>query len=379
MNKVIYFDNAATSFPKPDCVYKELTNCVKKYLGNPGRSSHKLSVRASEEIYSVREEIASLLKVETPECIVFTYNATHALNLAIKSLVVPNCHVLTSDFEHNSVIRPLERLKETLGISYSNFSSEGNIIENITSKIKANTIGIICSIASNVTGDTLSLKLLSDYAKANNLFLIIDASQAIGHIEINLNETPCDALCGPGHKALFGIQGCGFVYFKDNIRKIGLVEGGSGTDSASPRMPSFLPEGYEAGTPGTPAIVTLGQGTRFVRNVGIKNICDKLFMLTARAEEILKSFPLVRVYKSGIGIISFNIGNLSSSFVSSELDKKGICARGGLHCAPSVHKKLGTLTRGAVRLSFSYLNDIREIDFLYSAIKDIYINGGFGN
>ena len=262
---MIYLDNAATSFPKPECVNRRLIRCLGSGLGNPGRSSHRLSVKAAEEIYSVREKIADLLGIDTPENIVFTLNATHALNLAIKSFVTENCHILTSDFEHNSVIRPLERLKETLGISYSCFNAEGDLRENLETEKRENTRGIICSIASNVTGDELPLKILSDFAKEKHLFLIIDASQAIGHIDINLKETPCDALCAPGHKALFGIQGCGFAYFKDRARKNGLMEGGSGSDSASPYMPSLLPEGYEAGTPPTHAIITLGEGVNYIQ------------------------------------------------------------------------------------------------------------------
>lgn len=371
MSKPIYFDNAATSFPKPNCVYNELNIFIKKYLGNPGRSGHRLSVIAAEKIYSVREKIAHLLCVDSPECIVFTLNATHALNLAIKSLVTKDCHVLISDFEHNSVIRPLERLKETLGISYSSFSNDGDINENIAKKIQSNTRGIICSLASNVTGDEIDLKIISDIAERRGLFLIIDASQAVGHIDINLGKTPCDALCAPGHKALFGIQGCGFAYFKDNVRKNGIIEGGTGSDSRNPYMPPLLPEGYEAGTSPTPAIVSLGSGIDFVNEVGIDTINKKLTFLTDRANEMLKEFSSVKLYKSGVGIISFNFGDSPSSYIASRLDENGICTRSGLHCAPSIHKKLGTLQQGVVRLSFSYLNNLYELDRFYKAMKSI--------
>lgn len=368
---MIYFDNAATSFPKPECVKRELIKCVETYCGNPGRSSHRLSVLAAEKIYSARDEISSLLGVDAPECIVFTQNATHALNLAIKGFVAKDCHVLISDFEHNSVIRPLEKLKSTLGVSYTEFACEGDLIQNIEACKKENTTGIICSIASNVTGDELSLKILSDYAKSNDLFLIIDASQAIGHVEINLKETPCDALCAPGHKSLFGIQGCGFAYFKDNIRRETLIEGGNGYESNNPLMPKILPEGYEAGTPPTPSIATLESGVRYIKSIGIEEIENKLSILTCRAREILEDFDQIKLYKSGIGIISFNLKDVPSSLVTTLLDKNGICARGGLHCAPSVHRKLGTLNQGAVRLSFSYLNDIKELDMLYRALVNI--------
>lgn len=368
---MIYFDNAATSFPKPPSVIKEINFCLKKYCGNPGRSSHRMSLAAGERIYETREKIADLLSVDHPEQVVFCYNATHAINLAIKTFVTHKCHILTSDFEHNSVIRPLEALKRKIGIDYSSFSCDGDIEENILKSIRPDTEGIICSIASNVTGDALPLPLLSRIARGQKLFLIIDASAAIGHFDINLNETPCDVLCAPGHKALFGIQGSGFAYFKDNKRRESYIEGGSGSDSLNPEMPYLLPEGYEAGTLATPAIVSLGKGIDFVRDIGIDNIQKKLNMLTESMVERLSMIKNIKLYKSGCGIISFNIANLSSSKVAKLLDDQGICVRGGLHCAPSIHKKIGTLDQGAVRISFSYLNNLGEIDRVYKVIRGI--------
>lgn len=368
---MIYFDNAATSFPKPVSVIKEINFCLKKYCGNPGRSSHSMSLKASEAIYSAREEIAELLSVKSPERVVFTYNATYALNLAIKTLVTHKCHILTSDFEHNSVIRPLEGLKESLGIEYSSFCSDGDVEENLRKAIRPDTEGIVCSIASNVTGSELSLKLLSKVAEEKGLFLIIDASQAAGHLDINLSETPCDVLCAPGHKALFGIQGCGFAYFKDKYRKNSFIEGGSGQDSASLKMPLLLPEAYEAGTLSTPAIASLGQGVKFVRDVGIDNIRAHLLWLTDEIRDRLEALKVIEVYKPGCGIISFNIRNLPSSYVAMKLDDYGICVRGGLHCAPTIHRKIGTIDRGAVRISLSYFNKLSEIDRAYKLLRQI--------
>ena len=368
---MIYFDNAATSFPKPPSVIKEVEFCLKKYCGNPGRSSHRLSLKASEEIYSVRERVADLISVDHPEQVVFTYNATHALNLAIKSFITHKCHILTSDFEHNSVIRPLERLKKDIGIEYSSFNSDGDIEANILNAIREDTEGIVCSIASNVCGDHIPLPILSKVAQNKKLFLIIDASAAIGHYEINLENTPCDVLCAPGHKALFGIQGSGFAYFKDNLRKEGLIEGGSGSDSRNLYMPYLLPEGYEAGTLSTPAIVSLGEGIRVIEHIGLNEINEKLLSLTRAMEDRLSSINEIKLYKSGCGLISFNIRNLSSSYVSKLLDDYGICVRGGLHCAPTIHRKMGTLETGAVRISFSYFNNLRQIDRVYRVISDI--------
>ncbi len=368
---MIYLDNAATTFPKPRCVIDELNLCVSNYCGNPGRSSHRLSLKSSEKIYLAREKIARMLGVDTPEHIVFTYNATYGLNLAIKTLVTPYCHVLTSDFEHNSVIRPLEALKRKQGISYSIFDTDKNLKASLQEKMRKSTKGIICSIASNVTGDALPVKVLSSFAKENGLFLIIDASQAVGHTKIDLNEAPCDALCAPGHKALFGIQGSGFVYFKDKYRRESFIEGGSGSESASVYMPSLLPDGYEAGTLSTPAIVSLGAGVDFVNNVGLHEIQSKLNALTDAAYDRLLTIEGIRIYKRGNGLISFNVDDIPSSVIASHLDGRGICVRGGLHCAPSIHKKLGTLEQGAVRVSFSFLNRLNDVDGLYNAVKAI--------
>ena len=369
--KTVYLDNAATTFIKPSCVIRDLNFCLKKYCGNPGRSSHKLSLMASEAIYSVREKVADLLHVNTPENVVFTYNATYALNIAIKSFVTEKCHIITSDFEHNSVIRPLESLKNRFDIEYSTIDTDCDLLTSLRQITRADTKGIICSIASNVIGETLPLRVLSDYAKDNSLFLIIDASQAIGHFDIDLSKTPCDALCAPGHKSLFGIQGSGFVWFKDNNRRETIIEGGSGSESANINMPLLLPEGYEAGTLSTPAIVSLGSGIDFISKIGIGAINERLNLLTSNLYDRLSSLENITVYKPGNGLVSFNISSMSSSLVASMLDKDGICVRGGLHCAPSVHTKLGTMNQGAVRASFSYLNQISDVDKLYSSLREI--------
>ena len=368
---MIYLDNAATTFPKPSCVLREIDFCLKKYCGNPGRSSHTMSLKASEAIYLARERVADMLGVNTSEQIVFTYNATYALNIAIKSLITKKCHILTSDFEHNSVIRPLEKLKEKLDIEYTCFNTDSDITTSLTESMRPDTKGIVCSIASNVTGDTIPLSVLSDFARKNSLFLIIDASQALGHTEIDLSKTPCDALCGPGHKGLFGIQGSGFVYFKDKKRGESFIEGGSGSESGSPLMPLLLPDGYEAGTLSTPAIVSLSAGIKFIEDIGLERVNERLSVLTDKTYERLVGIKGITVYKKGTGIISFNLGELASSSAATMLDSKGICVRGGLHCAPSIHKKLGTSDRGALRVSFSYLNKMSDPDRLYIAIKSI--------
>ena len=364
---MIYLDNAATSFPKPTCVVREVNRCIKHYCGNPGRSSHYLSFRAAEEVYNAREMIARHLGGVNGENIVFTPNATFALNLAIKTLIPDNCHVLCTDYEHNSVIRPLNKLCRERGIAYTTFSSKDNIVD----KIEANTKAIVASITSNVTGEEIDLLALSKIAREHGLILILDASQALGHRSINLIDSPCDALCAPGHKALFGIQGSGFVYLKDSRRKESFLDGGSGFDSKNPDMPILLPEAYEAGTLSTPAIVSLGEGVRFVDDIGVDHIASYLNYLTGKLQDMLSTIDGMRIYGNGSGILSFNYKHISSTKFASLLNDKGICARGGLHCAPLAHEKYGTINQGMVRVSISYLNKEKDILRLFTAIKEI--------
>ncbi len=368
---MIYLDNAATTYPKPRKVISEVNRCLKKYCGNPGRSSHDLSYKAAEKIYSVREKIAEHLNIESPESVVFTYNATYALNLAIKSFVEENCHVLTTDFEHNSVIRPLEKLAKKNNIEYSSFSSNGDIEANIINQLRPNTKGLVCSLASNVIGIKIDLEVLSRVAKKHGLFLIIDASQAIGHYKIDLKNNPCDVLCAPGHKALFGIQGSGFAVFKNKYRGESFVEGGSGSDSEKLEMPINLPEGYEAGTLATPSIVSVGAGIDYINEIGIDEITKKLEWLCEYAKDGLSSFREIEIYKCGSGLLSFNYKNIDSSKIAMLLNDEEICVRGGLHCSPTAHRIIGTLHRGAVRVSFSHLNDRSDFDRLYRSMKRI--------
>lgn len=368
---MVYLDNAATTFPKPRQVVEALSECIKKYCGNPARSSHFLSQRSEEKVYEARERIAKILGVDRPEGVVFTYNATYAINLALKTFIIESCHVITSDIEHNAVIRPLEKLKRTLGIEYSTFSTDGDVESSIRSLLREDTKCIISTLCSNVTGKRVDIAILSKVARENNLILILDASQSIGHTDINLQNTPCDVLCAPAHKALFGIQGAGFAYFKEDRRRESFIEGGSGFDSIKVCMPELLPEGYEAGTLSTPAIVALSEGVKFVSDVGLSEIERRLKSLTDLLIDRLSDIPDIRIYPSEFGIVSFGYKGLSSSLIARELDKCGICSRAGLHCAPSVHLKLGTLDVGTVRLSLSYFNKARDIDTLYRAMKEI--------
>lgn len=368
---MIYFDNAATTYPKPKSVIRALTDCVSQYCANPGRSSHRLSIKTSEKVYEAREKIADFIGAVNPESIVFTQNATHALNIAIKTTVEPKSHVIISNLEHNSVFRPVYALSLENGVEYSVFDSSVDIEASIESLIRDNTRCIISTLASNVTGREIPLERLSKIAKKHRLKLIVDASQYIGHKPIDLRNTYCDILCAPGHKALFGIQGSGFISILDGMKRKTLFEGGSGNDSKNPVMPELLPERFEAGTLSSPSIISLSAGIDFINSIGLSEIENKITNLTERCAEAIHSIKNSVLYEYGNGVISFNISGVPAELISGELNRHGVCTRSGLHCAPLAHNSIGTLNIGTVRLSFSYLNKMREIDEFYRALRSV--------
>ena len=368
---MIYLDNAATSFPKPKSVIKEVTRCLTQYCGNPGRSSHKLALAAADKIFETREKVSDFLGNGRCENIVFTPNATFALNLVIKGLVNENCHCIISDLEHNSVLRPLYKSLEKHGGELSVFDSDLPLEEAITPLIRPDTKVIISTLCSNVTGKILDLHKLSEIANRYDLHLVVDASQYVGHAPINLQNLHLTALCCAGHKSLFGIQGSAFAVIKNEGLFDTLTEGGSGVDSFSKSMPLLLPERYEAGTLPTPAIAGLNAGISFIENTKIERIEKQLNSLTAVMREELLKIPTVKLYGAECGIAAFNVGDYSSSYVSDILDGFGIATRSGYHCAPLIHEKLGTNKTGAVRASLSYFNTESDIHALIKALKSI--------
>lgn len=368
---MIYLDNAATSFPKPRCVYRRLHWCLKHAGGNPGRSSHRAALSAAEEIYATREALCKLLSFSAPERIVFTQNATHALNLAIHALLPRPKHVIYSDREHNSVIRPIESLRQE-GCEHSVFRTNGDILAAMEAAMTKETDLCIVSLCSNVTGECFPLSVLQAFRKRHpRVRIILDGSQWIGHLPFSLNPQLCDILCAPGHKALFGLPGSGFAAFATDGEYAPLTFGGSGNASESPYMPELLPERMEAGTLATPAISTLLAGTQFILTEGMENISDRLRFLTQELSERLHSLPNVKVIgENGFAIASFTAESAPSYAVADFLDARGICVRSGLHCAPLIHATNQTLPHGTVRVSLSYLNTVKDLDRFYRAMKD---------
>ncbi len=368
---MIYFDNAATSFPKPRCVIREVNQCITKYGGNPGRSSHKMSLAAADKIFETREIISAFIGNKKSENVIFTPNATFALNLVIKGLIDKKSHCIISDTEHNSVLRPLYKSLKKHGGDYSIFNSELPLIKAIESLIRDETDIIICSLCSNVTGKSIDLVELSDIARRHELKLILDASQYVGHLDLDLSNIHYSALCSAGHKSLFGIQGSGFAVINDCKLFDTMVEGGSGVDTFSEVMPLLLPERYEAGTLATPAIASLGAGVKYLSDFGMSNVESKLYSLTQILKDELSSIPGLSLYGANNGIASFNIRDLPSSYVSEILDRSNIATRSGFHCSPLIHNRLGTKDRGAVRVSLSIFNTELEIHKLIKVLSGI--------
>lgn len=375
---MIYFDNAATTFPKPAGVVREMKRCAERYCGNPGRSSHKLSIASAAKIYECRAALAELFGSDKSENVVFTCNTTYALNMAIKSVLKKGDHVLISDLEHNSVLRPVSTLQKTGEITYDVFSaakkSVTETLESIKSLIKTNTRALICTHVSNVCGITLPIEEIGGLCKEKNVLFIVDAAQSAGIRNIDVKKANVDILCAPGHKGLYGPQGTGFALFSDGFENARtFVEGGNGVNSLETDMPDFLPERFEAGTPATPAIAGLLEGVGFVREIGLEEIDKKERALAARLTDMLSGTRGVTVYAPDrIGnTVLFNIDGMSPNKAAALFDDSDICLRSGFHCSPLAHAALGTGDDGALRASFGYFNKNRELDAFYKRLKEI--------
>ncbi len=378
---MVYLDNAATSFPKPPSVVAEVTRCLEEYCGNPGRGGHPLSMAAAEKIYECREELSALFGAPDPSHVIFTQNATAALNLAIKGLLPDGAHVIASDLEHNSVRRPLEALAADGLISFDKISIIGDgyaldggaICKRITAAIRKNTAAVIMTACPNVCSLQLPIAEIGAFCRRRGILFIVDGAQAAGHFPIDMRSMCIDALCLPGHKGLLGPQGSGALILGEGITPRVIFEGGSGSSSFEAEMPREIPERYEAGTLSTPAIAGLCEGVRYIRRLGLASIEKHERSLFLYARQRLGSIPKVRIYMPQYAgsVLSFNVGTLPSDRVASALGTAGICTRGGFHCNPWAHTVLGTDAHGSVRISFSPFNTPQDVDALALALGEL--------
>ena len=379
---MIYLDNAATTFPKPEAVYNAMMDCMKNYCANPGRAGHKLAMKAAREIYDTRENIAKLFNIDNPMNIVFTNNATDSLNLAIKGVVNKGDHIITTSMEHNSVIRPIKAL-EKVGVENTivQCDDQGFLnIDDLEKAIKPNTKLIVTTHASNVCGTLIDIKSISEIANKHNILYLIDASQTVGVYDIDLKDIKADMLAAPGHKGLLGPQGTGILYIREGLNIGILKEGGTGSRSEDLFQPDLLPDKYESGTHNTPGIVGLNEGVKFIFKEGIDKIKEHEEELCKYMLERLEEVPNIIIYgpkdaNKRASVISINIGNMDSGEITFLLDSEyNIATRSGIHCAPLAHKTLGTLEQGAVRFSIGYFNTKEEIDKAVAALKEIAKN-----
>lgn len=378
----IYFDNAATSSPKPPEVLERVNAALTEFNANPGRSGHSVALSAAREVLSARERLASLMNAGEETNIAFAFNCTDALNLAIKGALRYGDHVITTQLEHNSVLRPINALAARGRISLSIVSPRADGFvdpEDIRASIRKNTRLIAVTHASNVTGAIQPVAAIGELARREGILYLIDGAQAIGATPVNVRALSCDLYAFPGHKSLLGPMGTGGLYIRPGVVLRTLREGGTGTDSESMLQPDERPERYESGTLNLPGIAGLGAGCAFVAK-RVSAIMSHERELTGALYEGLSAIRGAEIYSpreeaARAGIVSFNLPGMTSSDVADRLGRMGIAVRGGLHCAPGAHRFLGTLRRGAVRASVGYANTFEEVDAFLNAVNAIVREG----
>lgn len=371
---MIYFDNSASSFVKPKCVQKAVLNALNIYTANPGRSGHKQALKTAIEIENVRNIVAKHVGT-TADNVIFTLNCTDALNLAICGSFVPGGHVICTEDEHNSVVRPLEHLKQcdpSFSYSIANQSQKQGITwQDIEKQLNENTYMVICNHISNVNGDTADIIEIGKHLKELNIIFLVDGAQSGGHFLYNMQEMGISMLALAPHKGFYSPQGVGCLCIDKNIKLEPIRFGGTGTNSLEFVQPEISPERYESGTLNTPAILGFGEGVKFVEE-NFKFIQEKLEDLTTYLHYELSKLP-IDIYtktENTSGVLAFNIPNVDSTEVATYLDEKwNICVRSGYHCAPLKHQAMGTLDQGAVRVSLSFFNTYQEVEKFVFAIK----------
>ncbi|ABZ83648.1 cysteine desulfurase family protein [Heliomicrobium modesticaldum Ice1] len=376
---MIYLDNAATSWPKPDSVWEAVMHVGKNIGANPGRAGHQMAIDAGRAIYNARVAVARLFQFPDPLRVIFTLNATDALNLAIFGLIKPGDHVLTTRLEHNAVVRPLWILQgRGVEVTYLDGDEYGRISpEELKKNRKANTKALILNHASNVTGAMQDLETIAKAAKALDLFVIVDAAQTAGVFPISMASWGIDLLAFPGHKGLLGPQGTGGLCIMPGIELAPLRYGGTGSQSESEAQPLCLPDRFESGTPNTPGIAGLAAGIDYIHQIGREKIEDHETRLIKSLMQGLSELKGVRligppVEEARAAVLSFTVDGMASEEVGFLLDKAfHIAVRTGLHCAPVAHRKSGTLTTGTVRLSPGVFTTKAEIEEVLASITQV--------
>lgn len=375
---MIYFDNAATTMEKPEKVVEAVTRALTS-MGNAGRGAHASSLDASRMIFDTRRKLAELFHGEDPSQVVFTANATESLNMAIKGLFTSKDHIITTQLEHNSVLRPLYELEEQgAELTILQSDAKGCIrYEEFEKHIKENTRAIVCTHGSNVTGNLVDIKKVGEIAKKHNLLFVVDASQTAGVFPIDVQEMNIDVLCFTGHKGLLGPQGTGGMYVRKGLEIRPLKTGGSGIQTYSHSHPDKMPIALEAGTLNAHGLAGLNAALDYLKETGIPFIREKEQELMWNFYEKVADISGITLYgefknRKRCPIVSLNVKGYDSAEVSDFLAVEySIATRPGAHCAPLMHQALGTVKQGAVRFSFSHYNTREEVELAAAALKDL--------
>ena len=381
--RTIYLDNAATSFPKPPRVYERLREYLEQYGGCPGRGSHLMARTSESVIEETRKLLAELFGVQEPRQIVFTLNATDALNMAIKGAIAPGDHVVTTVLEHNSVMRPLNRLecKGLIQVTRIGVSREG-LVEpaDIRKALTARTKLVAVIHGSNVTGALQPIEEIGLMVRAHGALFLVDAAQTAGVVPINVEAACIDLLAFPGHKALLGLSGTGGLYVGPRAQLTPWREGGTGVFSELPLQPEEFPYAFEAGSPNTLGLAGLRESIQFILQYGVKWIRTHELSVTKRLLEGLRADKRIKVYgptslERRIAVVSVNVTGCPPARVAEQLDRTcGIAVRSGLHCAPGAHQALGTFPEGTIRISPGYFTKEADIDVCLEALKEVTDN-----
>jgi len=375
---VIYMDNAATTMHKPKAVIDAVVAAMSS-MGNAGRGANEASLSASRIIYDTRERLAKLFGAENPKQIVFTMNSTESLNIAIKGLIEPGDHVITTMLEHNSVLRPLYEMEERgAKLTIIKADKQGNFsLEDMEAAITPKTKAIVCTNGSNLTGNYVDVAAVGEMAHRHGVLLIVDASQTAGVFPIDVQKMNIDVLCFTGHKGLLAPQGTGGLYVREGLTVQPLLSGGSGVQTYNKKHPVEMPTALEAGTLNGHGIAGMNAALAYLEETGIDTIREREQELMWKFYEGVKDIPNVTVYgdfstKNRCAIVALNIGDYDSAEVSDELlTEYGISTRPGGHCAPLAHEALGNVEQGAVRFSFSHYNTDEEIETAIRAIEEL--------
>ena len=380
---MIYLDNAATTLHKPPCVIDAVVNAMQT-MGNSGRSAHAESLAASRTIYAAREALAALFGCERADHVCFTANSTEALNIAISGLLAPGDHVLSTDLEHNSVLRPLYReMERGVSVSFLPADRKGCIdYADFDRLLQTNTKAVICTAGSNLTGNLLDLTRIGAFCAAHGLLFVVDASQTAGVFPIDLRAQHISVLCFTGHKSLMGPQGTGGIILREDLAGLltPLLAGGTGSMSHTEFMPDFLPDRLEPGTMNLPGLAGLHAALAFLQETGLDIVRAHELALTKhfldglapmQAENRIKIFGLPGI-EGRAGVVSIQPVHQDPAEVAASLDERfGIATRVGLHCAPAAHQTLGTFPTGTIRFSFGFFNTEADADYALSALDTL--------